>query len=363
MDRVQRRTSVETLDRRRFVVQVAGASATFTVAGAALARVLTRRDRESEPIAATPDRTPLPNSADPVQPVRGTRPELTSVADHYRIDIDTRPPRLDAAEWRLRVEGLCDRPTSFRIDELRAMPSIDRYVTLSCISNPVGGELIGTTRWTGVPLRSVLERVGASPEARYARIFAADGFHETLDLEEARNDERVMLAHAWDGAPLTVDHGFPLRIWIPGRYGMKQPKWIERIELVAEPVPGYWVARGWDATARVKATSVIDTVAVDDAFERDGQHVVPIGGIAYAGDRGISRVELQIDDGPWEPARLRSPLSDTTWVLWRHEWPMSPGAHRITVRCFDGNGAPQITMPAPPHPSGASGLHQRRAVV
>jgi hypothetical protein len=173
-----------------------------------------------------------------------------------------------------------------------------------------------------------------------------------------------MLAYDWDGVPLTTKHGFPLRIYIPDLYGMKQPKWLQSIEAMDHWEPGYWVKRGWDRTARMKATSVIDTVSVDMMIAQADQKTrIPVGGIAHAGARGISKIEVRVDDGPWNEARLRAPLSDTTWVVWRYDWPFRPGNHTFTVRCSDGRGAAQIVEPAPPHPSGASGLHSKSMML
>ncbi len=144
---------------------------------------------------------------------------------------------------------------------------------------------------------------------------------------------------------------------------MKQPKWIVKAELIEKDEPGYWVVRGWDKTAQMKATSVIDTVAAESTIEKDGQRLVPIGGIAHAGARGISRVEVQIDDGDWVPAVLRTPLSGLTWVIWRYDWPFQPGKHLFRVRCFDGAGTAQIAVPQDPHPSGASGIFSLRRTL
>ncbi len=141
------------------------------------------------------------------------------------------------------------------------------------------------------------------------------------------SDERIMLAYAWDGEPIPFDHGFPLRIWIPDRYGMKQPKWITGMEITEEYQEGYWVERSWSEVAQVKATSVIDTIAVNNIIKRDNQRLVPVGGIAFAGDRGISKVEVRVDGGIWELAQLRTPLSETTWVIWRYDWPFQEGEH------------------------------------
>lgn len=345
------------VERRRFLVRVAGAMAATTVAGVTVgARVSARRERASS--RRWSGDHPLVNAGDPITPVDGTRPELTSIDDHYRIDIDTVLPRIREADWRLRVGGLVDRPVEWSLDEIRKHNAVDRFITLSCISNPVGGDLIGTTRWTGVSLRSLLDEWMIKPNATHLRIRSADGYYEIVSLELIRRDERVMLVHAWDGVPLPAAHGFPLRIYIPNVYGMKQPKWIQSIEAVDHWEPGYWVARGWDRDAVMKATSVIDTVRIAQST-KDGERRILAGGIAHAGVRGISLVQVQADQGAWHAAQLREPLSPTTWTVWRAELPLAPGRHVLTVRCVDGEGAEQLTVEAPPHPSGASGLYRR----
>ena len=172
-----------------------------------------------------------------------------------------------------------------------------------------------------------------------------------------------MLVYAWNGKPLLAEHGFPLRLYRPGRYGMKQPKWITEIALVRDEIEGYWVQRGWDAVAAMKTTSVIDVVGRDQLEQRGARTLVPIGGIAHAGDRGISKVEVRVDDGPWESARLRQPLSGLTWVLWRYEWPFVEGTHVFSVRAYDGTGALQPTEPHQPFPAGASGIDTESAVL
>ena len=165
-----------------------------------------------------------------------------------------------------------------------------------------------------------------------------------------------MLCYAWDGNPLPNDHGFPLRIWLPDRFGMKQPKWITAFELTDQYKEGYWVERGWDEIAQVKTTSVIDTVAIDAAEEINGELLVPVGGIAFSGDRGISGVEVRVDGGPWNQAQLRSPLSETTWVIWRYEWPFEAGEHTFEVRCMEMDGTPQIEESRKARPSGSTGI-------
>ena len=169
-----------------------------------------------------------------------------------------------------------------------------------------------------------------------------------------------MLCYAWDSMPLTPEHGFPLRIYIPDLYGMKQPKWIVSLEAMGHWEAGYWVARGWDKTARMKAASVIDTVGANiAAADSVSAAVISVGGIAHAGARGVSKVEIRVDDGAWLPAQLRAPLSGLTWVLWRYDWPFQAGQHTFTVRCFEGDGTPQIETKSSPRPGGATGLISR----
>jgi DMSO/TMAO reductase YedYZ molybdopterin-dependent catalytic subunit len=354
---------VERVNRRQFLVRLGGATATITVAGAVVGALSPGR-RAGQTIPAGMQRWsathPLPNADAAVEPAPGTRPEYTPLEDHYRIDINTTPPAVDESQWSLKTSGLVEQPVSLTLDDLRRYEPMHQFITLACVSNPVGGDLIGTIRWTGVSLQRLLPDLRLQPNATHLKIRSVDGFHEVVPLETIQSDERVMLTYAWDGVPLPMEHGFPLRIYLPDVYGMKQPKWIESIEAIDHWEPGYWVVRGWDKVARMKATSVIDTVAANMIIlSPSGQTLVPVGGIAHAGARGISRVELQVAGGPWQPAALRAPLSNLTWVLWRYDWPFQAGAHRFTVRCYDGNDTPQIVTPSPPEPNGASGLDSK----
>ncbi len=355
--------SVERVDRRQFLIRLAGYTATLTVSGAVVG-MLAERFQSSRLRMASAERWSsthaLPNAAAAVKPAPGTRPEFTPLDRHYRIDINTIPPRIDEQNWRLKIKGLVEKPLDLTLDQVRSYEARHEFVTLSCISNPVGGDLIGTTRWTGVSLKRILPGLRLKRAATHLKIRSADGFWEFVPIETINADERVMLVYAWDGVPLLLEHGFPLRVYIPDLYGMKQPKWIESIEATDHWEPGYWVVRGWDKVARMKATSVIDTVAVNmSIISANRQTLVPIGGIAHAGARGISKVEVQVDDGPWQAAALRKPLSHLTWVVWRYDWPFQPGNHTFTVRCYDGKGTPQIVTPMPPAPSGASGLFSK----
>jgi len=358
-------SSVQQIDRRRFLINVGGATAAITVLGSGIGVLLNGRKPQEITVALAEGEgaqpwsasNTLPNADDVLVAAPGTRPELTPLADHYRIDINLVPPTVNEADWALKIDGLVDNPVDLTLDQIRNnYEPISQFVTIACISNRVGGDLIGTTLWTGARLKDVLADVGLKPEATHLRITAADDFDEITSIDLAMNDDRVMLCYAWDGLPLEVKHGFPLRIYLPNHYGMKQPKWITRIEAIPAWEEGYWVRRGWDKDALMKATSVIDTIATEAIYERDGAQFVPIGGIAHAGDRGISTVEIKVDDGDWTPALLRKPLSETTWVIWRYDWPFSEGLHTFTVRCVDGDGVAQIVDTAPPRPSGATGL-------
>lgn len=353
------------LDRRRFLVKLGTASAVITVAGAGLARFLSRSLRGEMASAGgsgahateTGSGLPFPNANDPVMPAPGTRPEYTPIEDHYSVFIRTEPSVVDGDTWRLEVSGLIDHPLELSLPDLRSrFEKHDQFTTISCISGRVGTGLIGTTLWSGPRLSDVLDAAGLQEGARWLHVRSADGYYETVDLELLSSDPPLLLCYDWDGRPLPEDHGFPLRIWIPDRYGMKQPKWIESMEVSSEYVPGYWVERHWDREARVKATSVVDTVAVGAAYEEGGVKRVPVGGIAFAGVRGISRVEVRVDDGAWQPAELRQPLSDYTWVLWRYDWPFEAGEHTFEVRCFEADGTPQIEEAHKNRPSGATGI-------
>lgn len=356
--------SVKQIGRRQFLVQVGGMAASVTVIGAGagallnLSRSGSTRPLETLETAVADLPEGLPNADAAVQPVPGTRPEYTPIDEHYRIDISARPPNINGETYRLRVHGLVQTPLEISLPELLAdYEPVDSFVTMSCISNRIAGDLISTTRWTGIPFHLLLDDWGLTDDATHLRLISADGFDEWVEIDLIRRDPRVMLCYAWDGKPLTARHGFPLRIHIPDLYGMKQPKWITEIEVTDSWGEGYWVARRWDAAARVQPVSVIDTVAVNAAEEHDGQIMIPVGGIAYSGAKGISRVQVSVNDGEWQDAQLRDPLSDTTWVLWRFMWPFEAGQHRFQVRCYTAEGNLQPTQVRGVFPSGATGVH------
>lgn len=363
--------TTEGVSRRQFIVRVGVAAATITVVSGGLGSLLAgaaRRELEAELADTQVHRSEgnggslFPNANDPIMPAPGTRPEYTPLKDHYKVFLRTQTTVIDGATWTLPILGRAANPMSLTLDDIRNnYQPREQYITLSCISGRVGTDLISTTQWTGASLQEILATVRPESDARYLHIRSGDGFYETVDLDLIASDERIMLSYAWDGNPIPIDHGFPLRIWIPDRYGMKQPKWITDMMLSEEYKEGYWVERGWDEVAQVKATSVIDTIAGHAAYESGGQMLVPVGGIAFAGARGISKVEVRVDGGPWREARLRAPLSETTWVIWRYDWPFEEGRHTFEVRCAEGDGTPQIEEEQDNRPSGASGIHRETA--
>ena len=289
----------------------------------------------------------------------GVPPWLTPNRDFYRVSKNLFDPSVDARSWRLRVGGHVERGFELTYAELRALAgAVDQLTTLSCISNPVGGDLISNARWTGVPLRALLQQARLRPGVVDLRFEAADGYTDSIPLEKALHPE-TLVAWAMNGEPLPHAHGFPARLVVPGIYGMKHVKWLTRIEAVTEDVLGYWEVRGWSDEAVVRTLSRIDA-------PRDGATVGPapiyVAGIAFAGDRGISRVELSADGGhSWHPAEVEPAPNSMTWVRWVWRWQAPrPGRYTLAVRACDGRGIWQDPAQRPPLPDGATGLHRIR---
>ncbi len=308
------------------------------------------------PAFATPAATPTfaPGTPLPVfEPAPGARPNLTPLAEFYVVDKAVVDPDVEVEQWQLTVTGLVDRPLTLRFADLLALPRVEAYATLQCISNPVGGPLIGTSLFSGCRLVDVLDQAGVQADGVEIVLRCLDGYSESLTVDKAR-DKNTLLVYGMDGKLLEQAHGYPLRLLNPDHYGVKHPKWIVGLEVVSAPYDGYWVRLGWDKDAFVKTTSVIDAPGLIKANPRPA----PIGGIAFAGWRGIQRVDVKIDDQDFIPAVLERPLSALTWVRWRLDWAnVTPGEHRLTVRATDGTGTEQDAIKKPPHPDGASGWH------
>lgn len=294
--------------------------------------------------------------------------EATPNDKFYRIDTNIIVPSVDANGWKLNVRGLIESgPLQFTYEELKAMPAVSEYATLECISDKVPGDLISTALWKGVRLKSILEKAQVKPEAIYIVFRCYDGYDVGIPLQRGLF-EGTILAYEMNGVPLPTEHGFPLRVIVPGLYGMMNAKWITDIELVDKIYEGFWQRRGWANNAEYKTRSKI--VFPGDALRARIEQLAapsqasvgtssPIAGIAFAGDRGISKVEVSIDGGnTWETANIKDPLSANSWVLWAIDWmPKAKGKYNIVVRATDKAGNVQASEIRDPYPSGATGHH------
>jgi DMSO/TMAO reductase YedYZ molybdopterin-dependent catalytic subunit len=290
--------------------------------------------------------------------IPGLSPEITTAAEHYVVDINLVQPSVEAEGWNLRVFGEIDEPTGYDFMGLqRSFEVVQEYSVLCCVSNEVGGDLVGNSAWGGVRLKDVLEAAGVREGARDVVFRAADGYSDSIPLEVALQPD-ALLAVSQNGAPLTQEHGFPCRVRIPSIYGMKNVKWLESIEVTPGDYRGYWQERGWSDVAVVRTQSRID-VAGDDLTARRGEETW-IAGIAWAGERGISKVEVSTDGGvTWAETRLKEPISEASWTLWAYRWsPEEQGAVGVVCRATDGEGRVQTDRKEPPHPAGATGYHR-----
>jgi len=289
---------------------------------------------------------------------------LTPITPADRFYVVTKnfvDPRVDRDRWRLELGGLVERPRTFTWEDIAALPAVDQETTLECISNGVGAGLISNAVWTGVPLRTLLEAAGPKDGATRVFLHAADGFTHGTSLERGLR-ATTMLAHRMNGESLDDRHGYPLRLIVPGAYGELSVKWIDRIELVDDDREGYYERQGWRAE-RVHTMSRIDAPA-EGAELRAGDEVT-VRGVAFAGDRGISGVQVSLDGArSWSPAKLDYAPSKLTWALWSMPWqPRTAGAYELVARATDRNGEPQSTVEDNSVPDGASGLHRIAVTV
>jgi DMSO/TMAO reductase YedYZ molybdopterin-dependent catalytic subunit len=346
--------------RRRFLVNsaaVIGVAAGSGVIGRALL------DRGRLGAVAQVGTIPGPSSTAPPLPVGAslTVPGVTPIVipneRFYRIDTALLVPRPNVDTWRLRVTGMVDRPFELTYDELLAMPLHDQYVTIACVSNEVGGNLVGNALWRGVRLKELLARAGVDPAATQIVGRSVDGFTAGFPTAWALADEReALVAVAMNGEPLPPDHGYPARLIVPGLYGyVSATKWLSEIELTTlDAFDAYWVPLGWAKEAPILTQSRIDTPRGDREVIAG---TVPVAGVAWAPDRGVAAVEVQVDESGWEPAELSEPISDTTWVQFVYRWQATPGEHTLRVRAADGDGVVQTDERSRPDPDGARGHH------
>ncbi|MFM7536201.1 MAG: molybdopterin-dependent oxidoreductase [Acidimicrobiales bacterium] len=350
---------VRTPSRRAFLTAAGSVGA-----GAAVLAVGSRRLRALGSAGGTESATqalPAPARTVPVPPAEptpaGLSPYLTPTADFYRIDTALLVPRVDARTWSLSITGLVDRPLRLTYDDLLAAELVEVPVTISCVSNEIGGDLVGTAQWRGIPLGSLLERAGVRPEAEQVFARSVDGFTAGFPVGAVRDGRTALLAVGMNGEPLPTRHGFPARLVVAGLYGyVSAVKWLAEIRLTPwDGVDGYWMPRGWSKEGPVKTQSRIDV-------PRAGSVVAPgpaaIAGVAWAPTRGIRAVEVSIDGGAWQAARVLPVASDETWAQWVFDgWTADPGRHRITVRATDGTGIVQDATIRRPDPDGATGHH------
>ncbi|MCX2727576.1 molybdopterin-dependent oxidoreductase [Thermomicrobium sp. 4228-Ro] len=331
----------EQVGRRQFVRGFAALGLVVGAVGAARALWLLRA--RSQPPAAVDE--------------RGLPPPLTPISDFYVVSKNLGDPDVSLASWRLEVRGQVQRQLVLDMAALRQRPATRQIVTLECISNDVWGPYISNGEWVGIPLRDILLEAGPIEPVVDVVFTAADGYSDSIPFSLAL-EPSVLLAYALNGEPLPREHGFPLRLVVPGIYGMKNVKWITGIELSPTDYRGFWQQRGWSDVAIVQIHSRIDTPR-GGATVPVGREVF-IGGIAFAGDRGIARIELSTDGGEsWREAEREQPLSPYSWVRWWTWWqPPAPGRYRLVVRAWDGQGNLQVEDERPPLPDGATGWHR-----
>lgn len=328
------------------------------VAGAVLGRRLQSvsgdRDAFAIPIPASP-LSPVP--AD-VQAKGVELPSfITSNEDFYRIDTALAVPQLSRADWRLRIHGMVDREITYRFEDLQQFEVVEKMVTLACVSNPVGGDLISNAVWTGYRVRDLLARSGIHDDADMVLSTSVDGFSAGTPVKAMTDGRDSLLAVTMNGDPLPTEHGYPARLVVPGLYGyVSATKWVIDLELTRfDRADAYWTRRGWSPRGPIKTQSRVDV-------PRNRQQVAPgpvtFGGVAWAQNRGVRRVDVRIDDGPWQAAELGAGYSNQAWRLWSYPWQaVDPGLHSITVRATDNTGAIQTSELADPLPDGATGWH------
>ncbi len=294
----------------------------------------------------------LPPMVDAFPAPVGIRPRNTPNNLFYTVDISTRDPNLPEDRWTLRVHGEVEHELLITYEDLLSMPAIELDGTLMCISYEYDSRLISTTRWTGVRLRDVLAMAGVNDSAVDLINRGAGGYSDSIELSKAL-EPTTLLAYAMNGVSLQKDHGFPCRLYVPDRYGIKNVKWLREIEVSAVDYRGFWQERGWSESGVINVISIIDTPRGQTSL--DDQRSVEIGGIAFAGNRGISKVEIQIDYQPWQSVNLEEYNPALVWQRWQHNWQPAPGTHQIQVRATDMSGMLQDATRRDPHPDGLTG--------
>jgi DMSO/TMAO reductase YedYZ molybdopterin-dependent catalytic subunit len=349
--------------RRRFL-QMMGVFAGGAVISGFAGRLLTSRRAVTE--ARNAVMLPAPVQSPPPLPAgvqaRGAVAYVTSNNDFYRIDTSLYPPQVDPSTWELRIHGMVRNPVTITWDQLLRRPMIERYITMTCVSNEVGGDLVSNALWLGTPIKELLDEVGVLPGADQVIQRSVDGWTCGTPTAALTDGRDALLTVGMNGEPLPIKHGFPVRMVVPGLYGyVSGCKWITEIELSRfSDFDSYWTRRGYAQQGPIKTESRIDA-------PRDGGNrtagMTMVAGVAWAQHRGISKVEVRVDDGPFQQARLAATVSSDTWREWTFPWAATQGTHRLTVRATDTTGATQTSTPADEFPDGASGWHSIQVEV
>jgi DMSO/TMAO reductase YedYZ molybdopterin-dependent catalytic subunit len=365
---------------RRSFLQGAGTVGLLSLVVGGLGRTLKRRFEVGDERAALE----LPDVSDPVAPVAtvpsagsgveaaaggmdfgidGVEPWLVPNDDFYRIDTALAVPQVPKDSWSLRIHGMVDTEMELSFDDLLQREMVERYITLSCVSNEVGGGLVGNAKWQGVLLKPLLEEAGLDPEATQVVSRSIDGWNCGSPTSAIMDGRDAMLAIAMNGEPLPPEHGYPVRLVVPGLYGyVSATKWVTEIEMTRwEDFDGDWVPRGWSKEGPIKTLARIDRPKRSRNYSPSADGVIDIAGLAWAVHRGISKVEVAIDGGDWRDCELAGVPSDDTWRQWRYRWAdATPGEHVVEARAYDGDGVVQPAEPRPPAPDGAQGYHRVR---
>lgn len=348
-------------DRRQFLVRASALGAVAAAGGLLGRRLLTGGAIDDVALGGLPQVLGAPEPENFFD-IEGLESIVVPNDEFYRIDTALIIPRISVDSWTLGFDGFVSNPYELTFDEISAMPLTEEYVTIACVSNEVGGGLVGNAKWTGVPLRTLLDEAGPTSEAEQVVGWSVDGWASGFPIEAVYDGREPLVAIAMNDEPLPARHGFPARLIVPGLYGyVSATKWLERVELTSWlGFDSYWVPRGWAKEGPIKTQSRIDV-------PRSGTRVAPgavtLAGVAWAPLKGIEKVEVQVAGQPWQEAEITEPLSDKAWVQWKTDVMVEEGLQQVRVRATDGTGETQTEQRSSPAPDGATGWHTIRLRV